>query len=444
MARDIYSIKDPSGVVFYSNGIAKLFGGMTVNVKNPQKKTIALKGKNYSVDLFLTYNPTTSVYNSDYNVIGLGVVEELGGDHGLYYIWKIKNPSPGLPEYIIATGETLRLQSFHFVRGKNGNICALAGDKNNGKVIKTTSGEKVKTSDYYFYFSGRAESVKNRGTWFSSWKLNPIEETDDKTYNGGELPEINVTPRMEISDRVGALQTALNAAGYTDNNGRPLVVDRKGGPITQAVAQKAGVDYVNWKVGDPIRPATQQQSATAQATANTAAQSAAQPAAEQPVQPAAQPAAEQPVQPAEPKYTAKQYADAGVAMNNAQNNLNQTKTALINKIDRIINKQGVKKQDKDAAKTIKQCLETGDYWGAMAAANTIYWPRRRQAVTNLIAQNKSSFDAHQTLSQQDIYNDINGGQGAQQTGVNEGRRKNAVMNESKLIDMITYAMLKEL
>lgn len=82
------------------------------------------------------------------------------------------------------------------------------------------------------------------------------------------------TPRMEISDRVGALQAALNAAGYTDDNGKQLVVDKKGGPITQAVAKKAGVDYAKWKVGDPIKPASQTQTSP---TGTTQAQTTAAP-----------------------------------------------------------------------------------------------------------------------------------------------------------------------
>ena len=258
------------------------------------------------------------------------------------------------------------------------------------------------------------------------------------------------TRRKTFDRRVYKMQAMLNDAGYTDNSNRPLEEDGLLGPKTMQAAQKAGIDPRTWNGTPRLTPANANTGATTAqtetgttGTTNTGATTAQTETGTTGTADTGATTAQTSTAAtaATPTYSAADYAKAGVAMNNAQNSLNQTKEALFNKIDRIINQNGVKKGDKQAAEQIKQYVNAGDYRRALAAANYIYWPNRRKAVTDLLTQNMDAFDAHQSLSQQAIYKDINGEQ-PQQT-VNERRTKKARMTEGKLVDMLTEKVLGE-
>ena len=256
MAGKLYLI-DKSGVVFYSDGTAKI-GGLVVNVNKPEKLNVL----NTTIDLF-RHTPIP-VTNSVYNRIGYGIVasQNTGGEV-LYPIQKLRdgiqptdtnNSRFNYDMYSIRRNEGIKLESYYFVRGTKGNICGIQAKSSNNSVVTTPSGEKVPIRDYYFYFSGKAESVKNRGTWFSSWKLTPIEKkeekvSDDKTYNGGSLPEITAIAQVpgmpsnfsKNTDNVKILQQYLVRMGEQKNIATrkvPSGVDGKFGYRTAAVTAK--------------------------------------------------------------------------------------------------------------------------------------------------------------------------------------------------------------
>lgn len=263
MAGKSYVIKDNSGVEFYSNGTAKI-GGLTVDMRKPERLNVL----NTTIDLF-RHTPIP-VTNSVYNRIGYGIVasQNTGGEV-LYPIQKLRdgvqstdtnNSRFNYDAYSIRKNEGIKLQGCYLVRDTNGKVSWIRGKNNSNSNIHTPNG--TSPNDYVFSLDGTGRAVNTKTKQTTTWGYELIEK------KGGEADKTNTatasaatstaTQTKNTTDtRVQNMQKALNAAGYTDQNGKRLAEDGLIGSRTRFAAQQAGIDPNTWNGTPAITPKSQ-------------------------------------------------------------------------------------------------------------------------------------------------------------------------------------------
>lgn len=284
MAGKSYVIKDNSGAEFWSNGLAKI-GGLTVDMRKPERLNVL----NTTIDLF-RHTPI-QVTNSVYNRIGYGIVasQNTGGEV-LYPIQKLRDgvQSTGTNDnrfnydmYSIRKNEGVKLQGCYLVRDTNGRVAWIRGKNNKNSNINPPNG--ASPSDYVFSIDGTGRAVNTKTKETTTWGYELIEKKNDEGTKINHSTKSNRTK----DQRVQQMQQALNAAGYTDQNGRKLADDGLIGPKTEFAAQQAGIDPKTWNGTPAIKPKSQGQQGGSQISQQTQPQGGEQPVqSTHPTQPA--------------------------------------------------------------------------------------------------------------------------------------------------------------